>query len=186
MNTFWLKVAGIAVGIVVVIVIVSAIMPSGDSPPKPPQKNFYEASEERSKKYLTEPKQVEPTDTPTNASDDQPSQTNDATSTKEVTLYFSQLSEIDDIEAQRLLNVAVPGFNIGTLPGAGYNLAVETCRQILERWPDSWYAYRAKQMMGDMPERFRKRYGITKEEMDIRIYTQQRPGTVAYVDKEAN
>ena len=186
MNTFWLKVAGIAVGVVVVIVIVSAIMPSGDSSPKPPDKSFYDVADEDRGKYLTEPKRVDPTPEQPDVSGEQPSETNDATSPREVTLYFSKLSEIDKIEAERLLNVAAPGYSIGRLPVTGYNLALQTCRQIIERWPDSWYAYRAKQMLGDIPQRLHSRYRITEEELDVSMYSEQRPGTAAFVDKEAN
>jgi hypothetical protein len=92
-------------------------------------------------------------------------------------LYFAPLSEIDSIEAERLLNVAVPGRSIGRLPMTGYKLMVDTCRQIISKWPDSWYAYRAQQMLIDMPERFRGRYNITQEELDISKFTKKRPGT---------
>ena len=179
MNNFWLKVAGAVVGIVVVIVIVNAIMPSGDSPPKPPDKSFYDVADEDRNKYLDEP-------TPVDSTPEQPSETNDATSPGEVTLYFSELSEIDEIEAERLLNVAVPGYSIGRLPVTGYKLAVDMCRQIMQKWPDSWFAYRAKQMLTDMPQRYRPRYDITEEELDVSMYSQQRPGTVPFVDKKAN
>jgi len=186
MNTFWLKVAGAVVGIVVVIVIVSAIMPSGDSSPKPTDRSFYDVADEDKDKYLNAPKRVDPTPGQPDVSDEQPSETNDATSPREVTLYFSELSEIDKIEAERLLNVAAPGYSIGRLPVTGYNLALQMCRQIIEKWPDSWYAYRAKQMLGDIPQRLHLRYRITEEELDVSMYSQQRQGTVAFVDKKAN
>jgi outer membrane protein assembly factor BamD (BamD/ComL family) len=54
---------------------------------------------------------------------------------------------------------------------------VQTCRQIIEKWPDSWYAYNAQKMLIDMPERFRERYKITQEELDISKFEKQRPGT---------
>jgi hypothetical protein len=73
--------------------------------------------------------------------------------------------------------VAVPGRSIGRLPMTGYNLMVPNCREIIKRWPDSWYAYRAKQMLGDLPQRYQMRYGVTKEEMDLSMYYKQRPGT---------
>jgi len=175
MNTFWLKVAGGTVAVVVVIVIVNAIMPSGNKTPKPRAKTFHEAAAERSKKYLSNPTLSKPQQHDVNnttAANTQPP----AAPTK-VTLYFSKLSEIDDIEAERLLNVAVPGYNIGTLPMTGYNLAVSTCRQIIQKWPDSWYAYRAKQMLTDMPVRYRRIYHITEDELDLSMFARQRPGT---------
>ena len=92
-------------------------------------------------------------------------------------LYFKPLDEIEKVEAERLLNVAVPGRSIGRLPMTGFNLMVQTCRQIIDKWPDSWYAYRAKQMLADMPERFRERYKITEQELDLSEFARQRPGT---------
>jgi hypothetical protein len=87
------------------------------------------------------------------------------------------LSEIDKIEAERFLNVAVPGRSIGRLPVTGFRLMVDNCRRIIERWPDSWYAYRAKQMLADMPPRFRPRYHITEEELDLSRFAEPRAGT---------
>jgi len=184
MNTFWLKVAGGAVAVVVVIVIVNAIMPSGDKKPKPPDKTFYDVVDEDKNKYLNDPTLPKPDKHATNNSEQQPDASNtNRTKTQppaaptRVTLYFSKLSEIDDIEAERLLNVAVPGYSIGRLPVTGYRLAVDTCRQIIQRWPDSWYAYRAKQMLTDMPVRYRKIYHVTEEELDLSMFARQRPGT---------
>ena len=79
-----------------------------------------------------------------------------------------------------MLNVAVPGRSIGRLPMTGYNLMVPNCREIIKRWPDSWYAYRAKQMLGDLPERYQTQYNITEKEKDLSMYYKQRPGTEPY------
>ena len=76
-----------------------------------------------------------------------------------------------------MLNVAVPGRSIGRLPMTGFTLMVPNCREIIQKWPDSWYAYRAKQMLGDLPERYKIRYKVTKEETDLSMYYKQRPGT---------
>ena len=73
--------------------------------------------------------------------------------------------------------MAVPGRSIGRLPMTGFSLMVPNCRQIIKRWPDSWYAYRAKQMLGDLPERYKMRYKVTEEETDLSMYYKQRPGT---------
>lgn len=201
MNTFWLKLTAAAVGIVVIIVLIGTITSKGSkqSQPKQPEKTFYDQADQDKEKYLAEPKPVEtqqqtanvqqpavnnaqtapaqPAQAPTKlAAPAQPAQ-RPAEQTKPTILYFKKLSEIDDIEAQRLLNVAVPGRSIGRLPMTGFTLMVPNCRQIIERWPDSWYAYRAKQMLGDLPERYKMRYKVTKEEMDLSMYYKQRPGT---------
>jgi hypothetical protein len=53
------------------------------------------------------------------------------------TFYFTTLDETDQIAAEGLLAVIPTGRSIGRLPMTGYNLMVETCRQIMERWPGS-------------------------------------------------
>jgi hypothetical protein len=100
-------------------------------------------------------------------------------------LYFKDLSEMDTIEAERLLNAAVPARSLGRLQ-IGFNLMMQNCRQILQRWPDSSYAYRAKKMIVDMPERFRDRYKVTKEELDLSAFAESRPGTRPFTVEELN
>jgi len=188
MNTFWLKVAGIVVGIIVVIALVNALLPSGGKPvtePASEQKTFYDVAKEDKAKYLAKPESVNAAQAPNIPQSKQENKATKPTTLtrpvspqpEKVTLYFSELSEIDRIEAERLLNVAVPGYSIGRLPMTGYNLAVENCRQIIQRWPDSWYAYRAKQILADIPRRYWARYHITEEEVDVSKFTKPRPGT---------
>jgi hypothetical protein len=186
MNTFWLKIAALAVVVVVVIVLIGVFSSSERSRPaaesaKEPEtkpKTFYDQVEKDRKKFLAEPQPVEeqvreqnqPAGNQTSAEPVSPP-------VKPAQLYFRPLSEIDNIEAERLLNVAVPGRSIGRLPMTGFKLMVDTCRQIISKWPDSWYAYRAKQMLIDMPTRFRERYKITQEELDVSEFAKHRPGT---------
>jgi hypothetical protein len=194
MNTFWLKLMAGAVGIVVIIVIIGTFTSGGSKQPKQPEKTFYDQAEQDKEKYLAEPKPAEaqqpaantqqPAVNNTQTAPVQPApapapaqQAAPAPQAEPATLYFKKLSEIDDIEAQRLLNVAVPGRSIGRLPMTGYSLMVPNCREIIKRWPDSWYAYRAKQMLGDLPERYKMRYKVTEEETDLSMYYKQRPGT---------
>lgn len=201
MNTFWLKLTAAAVGIVVIIVLIGTFASHGSnqSQPKQPEKTFYDQADQDKEKYLAEPKPVEtqqqtantqrpavnnvqnapaqPAQAPAQQAAPTQSAQMPAEQTKPTTLYFKKLSEIDDIEAQRLLNVAVPGRSIGRLPMTGFSLMVQNCRQIIKRWPDSWYAFRAKQMLGDLPERYKMRYKVTEEEMDLSMYYKQRPGT---------
>ena len=190
MNTFWLKIAALAVVVVIVIVLIGVFSSSEKSrpaaesanEPETKQKTFYDQVEKDKEKFLAEPQPVkeqvreqnQPADNQTPAEPVRPA-------VKPAQLYFRPLSEIDNIEAERLLNVAVPGRSIGRLPIAtDYQLMVEPCRQIISKWPDSWYAYNAKKMLIDMPERLRPRYKITKEELDISEFTKQRPGTVPF------
>ena len=191
MNTFWLKIAAFAIAIVVGIVVVTMYMPHGPQEPQQPEKTFYDVADQDKKEFLAEPKPVESSQeqavsqqAPVAEGPQAEPQPQEAQPPAEppkpagpVTLYFKELSEIDSIEAERLLNVAVPGRSIGRLPMTGFKLMVDGCRQIIQRWPDSWYAFRARQMLVDMPERYRRNYNITEEELDMSRYAQPRPGT---------
>ncbi len=185
MNTFWLKIVGITVLVVGVIVLINVIKGGKtQTESKPPSKTFYDQVEEDKKRFLAEPQQVqEPVQGQKSVANDkiavesvQPP-AKQARPPEPTQLYFKPLAEIDTIEAERLLNVAVPGRSIGRLPMTGFKLMVDSCRQIIRRWPDSWYAYRAKQMLADMPPRYRQRYKITQDEMDVSRFEEPRPGT---------
>ncbi|UCD50336.1 MAG: hypothetical protein JSW27_22770 [Phycisphaerales bacterium] len=204
MNTIWLKLAAVAVVLVVVLVVGSKFM-SNDSTPAPApseteqSKTFYDMAE-RDKQLMEEPKPVEPEPQPEppveQAEQPAPSQPSPPTPvvtqaptpptsnvvlpssiTRATTMYFKPMSEIEDIEAQRLLPVVTAGRSIGRLPVTHFKLMVDGCRQILQKWPDSWYAFRAKQMLEDMPERYWRNYKVTEEELDIRKFLKQRRGT---------
>jgi len=195
MSTFWLKIAGLAIAVVVAIVVIGSLT-GGDSQPKEPAPTFYDKAEEDQKKFLAEPepvptpqteeenKQGEPTQTPQVVEPEQPA-LRPAEPTEPKVLYFKPLSEIDRIQAEKLLNAAAPARSMGRLQ-IGYNLMIQNCREIIRKWPDSWYAYRAKQMIIDMPERFRPRYNVTDEELDLSKFYQPRTGTQPYTEKELN
>ena len=197
MNTFWLKIAGVAVAVVVAIVVVSMYLPHGPREPQPPEKTFYDQAQQDKEKFLAEPKPLENQQQPPTPPPQQPPENRTEAAppaqpaveppkpSGPTTLYFKELSEIDDIEAQRLLNVAVPGRSIGRLPMTGFKLMVDGCRQIIQRWPDSWYAYRAKQMLADMPQRDQQRYNVTKEELDMSRFAEPRPGTKPFTIEES-
>ena len=190
MNTFWLKIVGIAVAAVVVIIIINAISSRPKPQPAPPEQGFSDQVRKDKEKFLSRPSPVDSNSQsvpmPPRKDANQPVTTvvQPPKQTETITLYFVPLSEIDDIEAERLLNVSVPGRSIGRLPMTGFKLMVDNCRMTISRWPESWYAYRAKQMLADMPQRFWPRYKVTKEEIDVSMYKQPRPGTKAFTFEE--
>lgn len=187
MNTFWLKIAGLTVLVVGVIVLVSVFTSGTDSEPDKPKKTFYDQAEEDKERFLAKPQALDTQEQPAEAENVEsvPPVPKPAVPPKPTILYFKPLSEIDTIEAERLLNVAVPGRSIGRLPMTGFKLMVDNCRQIIRRWPDSGYAYRAKQLLADMPERYQKRYNITKEELDVSRFAESRPGTKPFKVEES-
>ena len=191
MNTFWLKIVGIAVAVVVVIILITALSSRPEPQPAPQEQGFSDQVRKDKQKFLTRPAPVDPAKQ--NEQTTQQADPNKPVKTiiqipkppEPVTLYFVELSEIDEIEAERLLNVAVPGRSIGRLPMTGYKLMmVDNCRMIISRWPESWYAYRAKQMLADLPRRFWSRYKVTEEEVDTSMYTQPRKDTKPFTFKE--
>jgi len=192
MNTFWLKIAGAAVAVVLIIVLIgmfsSGGTPSSDSPTTP-EKTFYDQAAADQRRLLAQPQAQDANqaqDLKARGFSTEPSRLQPEVPSAQLpaTLYFKELSEIDEIEAEKLLNVAAPGRSIGRLPMTGYKLMVDSCRMILQRWPESWYAYRAKQMLAEMLPRDQMRYKVTPEELDVSIFAKQRPGTKPFVFKE--
>ncbi len=193
MDTFWLKIVGFAVLVVGVIVLVG-FLTSGT---KEPEKTFYDQVEEDKQKFLAEPQPLEEqekTQVPEQKQDVEirevaepvpPSQKQvQVEKPKPTVLYFKPLSEIEQVEAEKLLNVAVPGRSIGRLPMTGFSLMVPNCRQIIKRWPESRYAYQAKRLLADLPPRYQTRYKVTKEEIDVSMFYKQRPGTQPFTMEE--
>jgi len=80
---------------------------------------------------------------------------------------FTGLSEIEGIEAERLFEFAVQQRKIGRLPGTGFKPMVDACREIIQKFPGSEFDYKARRMLADIPERYRRRYKITEEEIDL-------------------
>jgi hypothetical protein len=184
MDTFWLKIVGFALLVVVVIVFIGFLTSGTDEP----EKTFYDQVEEDKQKFLAEPQPLEEqekTQVPEQiqvveskeVAESVPPAQKQVAEPKSTVLYFKPLSEIEQIDAEKLLNVAVPGRSIGRLPMTGFNLMVPNCRQIIKRWPDSQYAFQAKRLLADLPARYQTRYNVTKEEIDISMFFKQRPGT---------
>ncbi|MHC4166026.1 MAG: hypothetical protein ACYSWQ_03615 [Planctomycetota bacterium] len=195
MNTFWLKIAALAVAVVVGIVLIGSFT-GGDSQPKEPRPTFYDKAEEDQRRFLAEPQPLEEQETKPVAEQKPPADGNQtvvpaiatpkpAERAKPTIAYCKPLSEMDQIEAQRLLNVAAPGYSLGSLR-VGYKLMIDNCRQILRKWPDSTYAYRAKVMIIEMPERYRQRYSVTADELDLSTFAKPRPGTKPFIVEELN
>jgi hypothetical protein len=205
MSTFWLKIAGVLVVVVAIGAFVMWIR-SGIEEAQHPEVTFYDMVEKDRKELLAEPNARDLTSqpaqpqTPTAAEPNKSAQSQTPTvaesnksaqmsepqlpKAEPVTFYFTQLDEIEQIEAERLLATIPTGRSIGRLPMTGYNLMVETCRQIMGRWPGSIYDYKARRALNQMPERFRQRYRITDQELDLTQFTKPRPNTTPYTIKE--
>lgn len=178
MNTFWLKIAGIAVLAVVVIVAIGVF--TSKSGPKPDQwpKNIYEQWDEDERRLTAQPQFKEPPvpqPTPQPGPNEivQPSQRLDRPElttegpTEPPKPQFKKLPLEEEIEAQRLWEWVRNQRKMGRLPIMGYKQMVDTCREIIRRWPESEYAFYAKRALAELPERYRKMYNITDEEIDL-------------------
>jgi len=205
MNTIWLKIAAVAVAVVIAIVVVGRFRsdkPTPQAPSEPPakQKTFYDMAD-RDKQFNEAPKPVEPPAAqpapeptpqpqPVQAQPPQPSPQPTMARPPGVvfpsdlkgptTLYFMPMSEENDIQAQQLLPYATAGRSIGRLPIMQYGLMNKACLQIEERWPDSWYCFRAKQMMEEITQysdRYAGTYKITPQRLDISRFMKPRRGT---------
>jgi len=186
MDTFWLKIVGFAILVVGVIVLIGFLTSGTKEPEKTFDKQRFLAEpqplEEQVKTQVPEQKQVVESK---EVAESVPPAQKQVEQPKPTVLYFKPLSEIEQIEAKRLLGVAVPGRSIGRLPMTGFNLMVPNCRQIIKRWPESQYAYQARRLLADLPPRYQTRYSVTKEEIDISIFYKQRPGTQPFTMEES-
>jgi hypothetical protein len=171
-NTFWLKVAVITVVILGSIILVVSFSPSKPKPPAGPS-SVYEVWENDEERLRADPGPVEEKTEameektgPETVNVTEPRQAVGATETQPKP-QFTELSIEDEIQAQKLYEMAMFHRKSGRLPVMNYKKMVDYCREIIKRWPDSEYAFKAKRMLGDIPERYRKMYDITEEETDL-------------------
>ena len=165
MSTFWLKIAGLAILIIAVIILISVF--SGSEPQTAPEpeskpKTIYEQWERDDERLRAEPGSEE---LPKTSSSVQ-AETKPPT-VKPRQPQFKKLSPEQEIEAQRKWEWVVNQRKMGRLPIMGYGQMVKTCRDIIQRWPQSEYAFYAKRALADLSERYRKMYNITEEEIDL-------------------
>jgi len=160
MNTFWLKVAGIVVVVIGLIILVNFFSPSEAEPVK--SKTVHEMWEQDERRLRAEP-MAEPS---AEAEQQQPTKQR----AEPAKPQFKELSPEQWVEAERLFEWALAQRKMGRLPGmtaTSYKKMVDACRQIIKKFPGSEFDYKARRMLADMPQRHRKRYRITKEEIDL-------------------
>jgi hypothetical protein len=153
MNTVWLKIVAAVVAIVVGVVVYNKIA-NYKPAPEPPQKTRGDTFREDEKRLRAEPNvPAQPEAGQQAAVAEQP--------------RFRKLTEEEDAGASQLFELAIAQRKIGRMPGMHYGAMVQYCRQIIEKYPGSEYAYKAKRMLGDIPESDRERYHITADEIDL-------------------
>jgi len=165
MNTFWLKFAGVAL-IVVVVVVAIGYFTGGKPEPKQPTKTIYDQWDEDEKELTAEP-QYKETAAPQEPIPQPTEQNTTVQPVEPPKPQFKKLLPEDDIEAQRQWQWVLNQRKMGRLPVMGYGQMVKTCRDIIQRWPGSEYAFYAKRALADLSERYKKMYNITDEETDL-------------------
>lgn len=154
MNTVWLKIAALAVVIIGLIITVNYFKSSGPksgSSLLPPQKSYQDVIAEDDKRLR--PKEDEQSGQAVQPG--KPAEPN-----------YRKLDEEQKIEAERLFEMALTQRKMARLPGMSYKQMVDYCRELIEKFPDTVYAAKAREMLGEVPERKRQLYNITDEEIN--------------------
>jgi type IV secretory pathway VirB10-like protein len=166
MNTFWLKVAGGVVAIVILIVVINAYFIKPAAKPQTGQKTVYDVWEKDDKRLRADAQFKEPPTSPNQPAGQQQVQQL-PTVVEPPKPQFKELTEEEKIEAERLYEMALTERKMGRLPVMTYKRMVDYCREIIRKWPESEYAFKAKRLLADIPERYHQMYNITKEEIDL-------------------
>jgi hypothetical protein len=79
---------------------------------------------------------------------------------------FDQMEQINP-HAESLYQMALAESKIAKKPMMTYKRMVDYCRQIIELYPQSPQAPKAKVLLRQMPQRYKEQYKITDEEMGL-------------------
>ena len=80
-----------------------------------------------------------------------------------------QLQEEDKVQAERLYNMAMFESKVAKKPMMTYKRMVDYCRQIINDYPRTFFAPKARELLREMPERYRKQYNVTDEGLGLKI-----------------
>ncbi|MHC4195070.1 MAG: hypothetical protein ACYSQZ_03850 [Planctomycetota bacterium] len=142
MDSFWVKMGVFAVIVagLVYLVMKSPAPTIKDEKERP--KSFSEVAREDRERLRTEPVFEESIETDEiTAKEGAEEAAVKAPMPKPAKREFKELSETEQIEAERLLEVAINGRSMGRLPGVGFKLMVDTCREIIKKFGGSSYEY---------------------------------------------
>ena len=154
--------AVIVAGLIVLVQKVSNSM----NKPKPKAKTFYDVIKKDDERLRAEPEPVAEPEAEKVTEPAKP-QAEPPKPVKPAPPQFRTLTEIEQVEAERLFNWALNCRKQGRLPGVGYKNMVDVCRDIISRFPQTNYDYKARRILADIPERYRERYNITEEEINL-------------------
>ncbi|GAI61286.1 unnamed protein product [marine sediment metagenome] len=157
MNTFWLKIAALVIIIIIGVVLLANFLSSGieEATDFERVEKLVEAQEAKFQAELAEA-ELKAKQAKAKRADEPPQPQPDE---------IEQLQQ--NLQAQKLYQMAETEFRIARKPLMSYKRCVDFCRQIIQKWPDSAEAAKARVLLRRIPERYRKQYNITDEEMGI-------------------
>jgi hypothetical protein len=179
MNSFWIKMAIFAIIIVGLVFLVKTYMPSNQQLNEKMaghSKGFEQVAREDDARLRapvplrqeTAPKEPnipqQPNEPNTVVAAAQPKPQVQPLEAAQMPTHFKELSEEDQISAQKLYELVVMFRKEGRLVSS-YKPMVDKCREIMQRFPESEYDYKARRALADIPERFRNTYNITPKEV---------------------
>jgi hypothetical protein len=165
MNSLWIKVAIGGVVVLGLVILVISLLPSGQQPESESgSKTVYEQWDKDEAKLRAAPEPVVEEPAPAN----EPAPTKPVAPPEPIPMpQFEELPMEQQVQAEKLFEMALFHSKQARLPGMTYKKMVDYCREIIQRWPESEYAFKAKRMLRHMPERHRETYDIAEEEIDL-------------------
>lgn len=157
MNTVWLKIVATVVLLVVIFVIINKVANKA-SKPEEPLKTVSDTWREDEKRLRAEPNVTPPVEANLPAGQQ---------AAAPEPIKFKEMTEDEKAGADQLYELAMAQRKMGRLPGVSYGAMVQYCRQIIEKYPGTEYAYKAKRMLGDIPPNQRERFHITDDEINL-------------------
>jgi hypothetical protein len=146
----WIKALFVMVLLTIGVFVVILLLPTCKKKPEP-EKTFYDIAAQDDARLRAEPVVKEP----------------NQAAQLQAKPKFKELAEDEQIEAERLLEWAIQTRKMGRLPAVSYQQTVDACRGIIKKFPGSEYEFKAKRILADIPEQYRKEYKITDEEINL-------------------
>ncbi len=137
----WIKIAIILVVILAAIIVIAKYLPSNQ--PSQPEKTYYDVIKQDDARLRAEP------------------------NVDETKLVFKPLEVEEEVEADRLIEMAIFERKAGRLPVLSYGNMVKYCREVIQRFPGSKQDFQARRILADIPAEYRDQYKITADEIDL-------------------
>ncbi len=167
----WIKIAVILIIILAAIIVVAKYWPIGQ--PAQNEKTYYDVIKQDDKRLRAEPSVKETIKPDTVSKGSSPGQTVTPPPTQpvqtidETKLVFKPLEVEEEVEADRLIEMAIFERKAGRLPVLSYGNMVKYCREVIQRFPGSKQDFQARRILADIPAEYRDNYKITADEIDL-------------------